>query len=90
MRTTGTLNEVFNAARDHYNGGDTYGGLPLDAVMRYDGTKWMLESSLESAEDSIAECSLDDFDAYFFAAYAGDSLEIDPLIEKEFLNQIMN
>lgn len=74
MRTSGTFQDVYEAAKNYSNGGTTYGGRPMNPVVRRrasDGV-WMLESGLDSAEGSDLECSLDAFDNWFYESYKTD------------------
>lgn len=84
MRTTGTLKQVYDAAKTYYNGGTTYGGKPMDPVVRFENGKWMLESALEPAPNATVECRLDDFDGYFCETYADDNFEITADVEEQF------
>ena len=70
MRTEGTFQQIYNAAREIAADGEIYGGCPVDPVIRHrpDGI-WMLESGLNDAEGADAECRLDDFDSWFFECY---------------------
>jgi len=67
MRTSGTFQDVYAAARDYYHG--TVDGQPHDPVVRREGGDWMLESALETA-DADFECELDAFDSYFRDDYS--------------------
>lgn len=71
MRTVGTFQDVYTAAQSHYiNEDDVYGGRPMDAVIRKEGEKWMLESAIEKEnEDCSFSCSLEDFDNYWYELY---------------------
>lgn len=88
MRTHGTINEIFEAARDYYNG-TADDGKPANPEVRWDGDEWSLESGLNSAEDVQASCSLDTFDDYFYEGYrAGGDWEISANNERDFLDMI--
>ena len=83
MRTSGTLQNVYDAAKTYYNGGNTYGGRTIDPVIRFEDGKWMLESDLEPAPNSTVECRLDDFNCYFCETYADDNFEITEDVEEQ-------
>jgi hypothetical protein len=84
MRTTGTLQNVYNAAKDYYNGGDMYGGRPMNPVIRFENGKWMLESGINPPDNSTVECRLDDFDSYWYQTYDDEDYEISPEDEAAF------
>jgi len=67
MRTTGTSQQVYEAARDYANGPDD--DCPTDPVVRRENGVWALESSLEPACDADFECLLCDFDIWFGDEY---------------------
>ena len=54
-------------------GGEIYGGCPINPVVRREGGKWMIESSLEPCgDDNDFECSLQAFANYFNETYESD------------------
>ena len=93
MRTQGTFQDVYNAAKNFYNDVDnetTYGGCPMDPVIRHTTNNvWMLESGINGESNADAECRLDDFDAWFYEGYIDDDYE--PTVEdkNDFLESIM-
>uniref|UniRef100_A0A6M3XMV6 Uncharacterized protein n=1 Tax=viral metagenome TaxID=1070528 RepID=A0A6M3XMV6_9ZZZZ len=67
MRTEGTFQQIYNAARKIATDTEIYGGCPVDPVIRHTPNGiWMLESGLNDAKGTDAECRLDDFDFWFF------------------------
>lgn len=71
MRTTGTFLDIFNAAREHE--AENHEHLPHNAVVRRAGSKWMLDSGLDSSEDCDLEISYEAFLGYWYEGL------IDPL-----------
>jgi len=94
MRTQGTFQRVYEAARSYYNGEDVYGGRPIDPVVRREGKTWMLESALSpEGEDCNFSCSLEDFDNYWYEMYKTDNptittAEIDDFVQCFSQNQL--
>jgi hypothetical protein len=70
MRTTGTFQDVYKAAKHYYNG-DKWGDCPSNPVVRRDNGRWMLESGLEPAQDADFEVTLEVFDSWHYEAYQG-------------------
>ena len=69
MRTQGTFQEVYDAAKAYYNE-TAEDGSPHSPVIRREGNEWMLESSLDPAnEDCNVELTLEEFDSYFYETY---------------------
>ena len=66
MRTTGTFQDVFMAARDIFADPTD---CPMSPVIRRSGDEWMLESGLEPEPVAHFECDLDTFDSYFSEDY---------------------
>lgn len=81
MRTSGTFQEVYAAAKSYSNGEEVYGGRPHDPVVRREGDKWMLESGLNSAEDADFEVTLEAFDSWFWEGYKSDYTPSDADVE---------
>ncbi len=71
MRTSGTFQAVYEAAKSYAQGNDMYGGCPINPVVRREGDKWMLESALEPTTGDF-EISLEAFDSYFYESYKTD------------------
>jgi hypothetical protein len=70
MRTTGTFQTIYNAAKQYQTDPK---GKPHNPVVRQDENgKWMLESGLEPAENAVFECPLETFDYWFDEAYKDD------------------
>jgi len=76
MRTAGTFQEVYAAAKAYVNE-TAEDGCPMDAVVRREGERWMLESGLNSAEDADFEVSLEVFDSWFWEGYKSDYVPSD-------------
>lgn len=72
MRTSGTFQAVYEAAKSYSNGEEVYGGCPHNPVVRREGDVWMLESGLNSAEDADFEVTLEAFDNWFYEGYKSD------------------
>ncbi len=87
MRTSGTLKQVYDAAKNHNNGGNEYGGTPHNPVVRYNGEKWMLESDLEPEPNAIVECTLGEFDSYFYETYSDEKFNVSAEVEREFIER---
>ena len=68
MRTSGTFQDVYEAAK-HYSIGDEWGGKPSNPVIRRDDGRWMLESGLVPAQDADFEVTLEAFDSWYYEAY---------------------
>lgn len=64
MRTTGTFLDIFNAAREHESENQEH--LPYNAVVRRSGSKWMLDSGLDSSEGCDLEISYEAFLGYWY------------------------
>lgn len=83
MRITGTFSDIYAGAKSMATGGDIYGGCPIDPVVRREGGKWMIESALEPrGEDNDFECSLEEFDSYFYEAYKSDFIPDDGCVNE--------
>jgi hypothetical protein len=88
MRTHGTITEVFEAAKNFYNE-TAEDGKPVNPEVRWNGKEWSMESGLNSAEDVLASCRLDEFDDYFYQGYqATGPWEISKSDERDFLDMI--
>jgi len=68
MRTRGTFQEIYRAAREYYISGDIK-DRPMNPVVRLENGKWVIESGLEPQQDTEFECTLGAFDDYFYEAY---------------------
>ena len=66
MRTTGTFQDVYAAAKAYYS--DEDGGCPHNPVVRCEDGKWMLESGLEPTDGEF-EIGLETFDNWFCEEY---------------------
>ena len=92
MRTQGTFNDIYTAAKNYYNdvdNGTTYGGCPMDPVVRHTvDNVWMLESGINSEPNADAECRLDDFDSWFYEGYNDDNYTPSTEDEADFLDTI--
>jgi len=83
MRTTGTLTEIFRAAREIYYDG-THS--PMNPVVRHANGKWMLESGLHSTDEGCDfEWSLESFHTYFYECYKSNDRRIPKSVEVELL-----
>lgn len=71
MRTTGTFQDVYEAAKIYAmdETGEERQHRPMDPVVRREGEKWMLESGLNSAENADFSVPLEVFDSYFYNGY---------------------
>jgi hypothetical protein len=69
MRTTGTFQDVYVAAREYAM--ENRSDCPMNPVIRRENEKWMLESGLEPTDGDF-EISLDVFDSYFYEGYKSD------------------
>jgi len=74
MRTSGTFNDVYQAARDHH--AEVEDTRPMDPVVRHRDGKWHLESGLGSAEGCDFQCDLEAWDNYFYESYK--DVDFDP------------
>lgn len=83
MRTVGTFQDVYTAAKGYVRatteelfvyGRDLLSAnrRPMNAVVRREGDRWMLESGLNSGENADFEVTLEAFDSWFFEGYMGD------------------
>lgn len=70
MRTSGTFQDVYTAAKSYANG--TEDDCPINPVIRRENGIWMLESNLEPATDCDFECDLETFNGWFFDSYSFD------------------
>lgn len=70
MRTTGNFTDVYKQAKIYYN---DPAGRPIDAVIRKENEKWIIESRLEPQQDTIIECSLEDFQNWFYETFSDDN-----------------
>lgn len=68
MRTVGTFQDVYRAAREYCTSGDI-NDRPMDPVVRLENGKWIIESGLEPQQDTEFECTLGAFDDYFYESY---------------------
>ena len=68
MRTVGTFRDVYTAAKGYVKA-TTEEIRPMDAVVRREGARWMLESGLDSGENADFEVTLVAFDNWFFDSY---------------------
>lgn len=66
MRTSGTFQDVYEAARQYEMAGRD--DCPMDPVVRREEGKWMLESGLNSTEGDF-EVTLEAFDSWFYESY---------------------
>jgi len=93
MRTQGTFKEVYTAAKHFYADADnletTYGGCPMDPVVRHtvDGV-WMLDSGIDGEPNADAECRLDDFDNWFYETYEDGDYTLTDEDESDFFESI--
>jgi len=70
--TKGSFQKIYTQAKNYSN--DIDDNKPMDPMVRLDNDgNWMIESSMCSAEDVSAECTLESFDDYFYAGYSDDS-----------------
>lgn len=77
MRTTGTLQDVYDAVKNIQIGNEQ--SPQIDPVIRrYSGYSydWALESGMEDAEGCIFEISMDEFIGYFYESFQADDYEI--------------
>lgn len=81
MRTVGTFQDVYEAAKSYVNDEDEYRSRPLNPVVRREGDKWMLESDIFSAEDADFEVTLEYFDSWFWEDYKSDYTPTDEDME---------
>lgn len=92
MRTQGTFIDIYNAAKDIATDIDTYGGCPLNPVIRHTTNGvWMLESGLHGEPNADAECSLDVFDNWFYESYSNNDYsptESDKIDFLDFIREI--
>lgn len=70
MRTAGTFQEVYAAAKAYVNE-TAEDGCPMDAVVRREEDRWMLESGMEPTDGNF-EVSLEAFDSWFWEGYKSD------------------
>jgi len=76
MRTSGTFEQVYEAAKSYSLGNTMYGGCPINPVVRREDGKWMLESALEPTTGDF-EISLEAFNNYFYESYRTDFVPTD-------------
>jgi hypothetical protein len=72
MRTSGTFQDVYEAAKQYSNGIKTYGGCPMNPVIRRENGRWMLESDMNSGEDADFQVTLEIFNDWFYESYKND------------------
>jgi len=73
MRTVGTFQDIYTDAKNYYNGISTYGGCPINPVVRHERGRWIIESDLEPEDETNdLSCPLEDFDSYFYEMYDTD------------------
>ena len=71
MRTSGTFQEIYAAAKSHYE--ELTDTRPIKPVVRREGEIWMIDSSLFDSNDDINfEITLEAFDTYFYDGYKSD------------------
>lgn len=86
MRTSGTFQDVYKAARDHYfEGADTR---PLNPVIRRENGRWMLESGINSKPDADLEVALESFDSFWYEGYQDEQFEPDENDVAEFVKTV--
>ncbi len=84
MRTQGTLTDIYAAAKNYADNIDT-DTTPLNPVVRRENGIWMLESELEPSLDNDFQCSLEEFDSYFYETYTDNDFVITHETEREFI-----
>lgn len=75
MRTVGTFEEIYAAARDFHHGDRS--DMPMSPVVRLESGKWMIESELEPAQDCDFEISLAGFNDWFYEMYNSSNIPSD-------------
>ena len=71
MRTAGTFNDVYEAAKSYaLNQADD--GTPMNPVVRREQGRWMLESGLNSTDGDF-ETTLESFDLWFHESYLDEN-----------------
>ena len=81
MRTNGTLQQVFDQAREYQNGIDT-DSKPMQPVVRFFDSQWHIESGINGEPNATCECDLDTFQTYFYEC--PDDYEMTENDEDEF------
>lgn len=84
MRTTGSFAKIYKQAREYYTNAEKQKTSPMDAVVRRENGKWMIESGLEPSQNADVECTLESFDSYFYETYSDAEYEPSESDEKEF------
>ncbi len=84
MRTTGTLQDVYEAAK-HYCITNDIDDRPMNPVVRKENGRWELSSGLIPMDEKGLEIKLEDFDYYFYETYSEDSFEVTVEIENDFI-----
>ncbi len=69
MRTSGTFQDVYNAAKNYALGIED--DWPINPVIRCEDGTWMLESDLEPTYSAI-QITLEAFNIYFWESYKMD------------------
>lgn len=85
MRTQGTFQDVYEAAKSYFNG-TADDGCPHNPVVRRANGVWMLESGLHGEPEADFETSLEYFDMWFQYAYGDASYLPDQDDELRFVD----
>ncbi len=69
MRTTGTFQDVYRAAREYYTDDEAVENCPMKPAVRRVGGEWRIESGIHDDPDAELEVTLEAFDSYFYEGY---------------------
>ena len=84
MRTAGNFPKIYAQAREYYTNPEEQKTSPMNAVVRRENGKWMIESGLEPSQDADVECTLESFDSYFYETYSDSEYVPSDSDENEF------
>lgn len=87
MRTRGTFQEVYEAAKFYNNSGD-YSDCPINPVVRRDDGAWLIESDINDRDGCDVEISLESFCGWFYDMFYNDEYIPNDNDEQELVSLI--